>query len=96
MRIRYRRRAEADLLNIYETIAIHDPRAADRLIDRIRTSVMRLRQYPESAQVREALGGTIRTIPVSSYVVYYRVDRDRVHIIRVLHSARNAGALFGD
>ncbi|MEG3123942.1 type II toxin-antitoxin system RelE/ParE family toxin [Sphingomonas sp. GB1N7] len=94
MRIRYLRNAEADLLAIHSTIADHNPRAADRLIDRIRSSVLRLRDYPESSPLRETLGRGIRSIPISSYVVYFRADADCVRIIRVLHSARDAEAIF--
>lgn len=80
--------ADADLLEIFSTIAQDDPRTAQRFIDRIRKSVLRLADFPLSAQARPEFGEGIRSIPVGSYRVLHRVEPDRVLIVRRPQRAR--------
>lgn len=94
MRLVYLPAADDDLLEIYLSIGVHNEDAAARLIDRIQTALLRLIDFPESAQSREDLGTGIRTMPISGYLAAHRVIGDEVQIVRVLHGARDLPALF--
>ena len=72
-----------------------NPDAADRLVSRISKATARLMDYPESGSLK--IEPDIRSIPVGSYTIYYRVADQVVEIVRVLHAARDAGAVdFGE
>jgi len=73
MRIVYLPQADADLLEIFLTIAADNEPAAHRLIDRVRTAVLRLRDHPRSAAELEDVAGGVRGLSVAGYIVLYRV-----------------------
>ena len=88
MRIVYLPQADTDLLEIFLSIATENEPAAHRLIDRLRTAVLRLRDHPRSAPAREDIGADVRGLSVAGYVVLYRVSDD-VQIVRIVHAARD-------
>ena len=88
MRIVYQPQADVDLLEIFLSIAIDNEPAAHRLIDRVCTAILRLRDHPRSAPGREDVADGVRGLSVAGYVVLYRVS-DRVQIVRIVHAARD-------
>ena len=87
MRIRWRPLAEADLDEIVDHIAQDDVRAAIELGDMIERRIAELAEQPRryrSGRVR----GTREMVVHPNYVVVYRVKRDEIEIVRVLHTAR--------
>lgn len=96
MRLVYLPAADDDLLDIYLTIGLHNEPAAAPLVDRIRTALLRLVDYPESAPAREDLGVGVRALGVVGYLAPYRLIGDEVPILRVLHSARDLSAFTAD
>lgn len=95
-RIERRSDAREDLLDIWRTVARESPPAADRLIDRIEARVARVAQFPNSGRERSELGAKLRSVPVERYIVIYRPIPDGIELARVLHGARDLGAVFGD
>lgn len=88
----------SDLQEISNYIAMDDERAAQRVLDRIDETFLRLAQFPLSGTdinpLRRTLRG-IRMIPVTeycNYLIYYRPlpDNTGVRILYVLHAARDA------
>ena len=87
--------AEADLEDIWLSIALDKPRAADRQIQMIMARIERLGAFPEIGTIRLDLGIFIRLLVESPYVIPYRFDgASKVEIIRVLHGARDLPELF--
>jgi toxin ParE1/3/4 len=83
--------AEADLEDLWISIAVDSPQAADRMVERILKRIAVLERYPEMCQLRPELGTGIRLLVEQPYVVPYRIKTtDIVEVIRVLHGARNA------
>jgi toxin ParE1/3/4 len=95
MRIRRLPRAIRDVDEIWEWIAAENVAAADRLTDRIAAATGRLADFPESGAPRPELGPGARSIIVGRYLILYRVGPDSVDILRVVHGARELGALLG-
>ncbi|PTW46847.1 toxin ParE1/3/4 [Sphingomonas faeni] len=88
MKIRRLPQAIRDVDDIWLYIARHDPDAATRLVERLVSSVARLADYPESGSARPEIGTGARSITVGNYLVLYRVERDSVDIVRVVHGAQ--------
>lgn len=88
MKLVYSRRSLRHLKAIYDYITPHNPEAANRTVQRIRTTVDRLTQLPYSG--RPGPRGT-RILSVSGlpYVAVYRVFNDQVRILAVFHTSRD-------
>jgi toxin ParE1/3/4 len=87
--------AENDLEDIWLSIALDKPRAADRQVEKIMTRIERLGAFPEIGTIRLDLGLSIRLLVEPPYVIPHRFDgMSTVEIIRVLHGARDLPELF--
>ncbi len=87
MKVRWRPVAEADRNAIIDYISQNNPTAAIELGDAIERRVAELPEYPKlyrAGRVR----GTREMVVHPNYVVVYRLARDEIEILRVLHSAR--------
>ncbi|WP_421934002.1 type II toxin-antitoxin system RelE/ParE family toxin [Phenylobacterium sp.] len=85
-----------DLSNVWLTIALDNPNAADRVVSRIYDAEERLADFPELGRVRPELLPDLRSWAVGDYVILYRIEPDAVVIVRILHGARDLGDLLGD
>jgi addiction module RelE/StbE family toxin len=81
---RYFRRLE----DIRERIAVGNPTAASRMVERIRASVKRLATSPALGRPGRVAGTRELVIPHTPYIVPYRVKGDVVQIITILHGAQ--------
>lgn len=86
------RQCDEDLLEIWLYVALDDPAAADRMIDRIERRWTQLIDQPFSGTAREDIGRDVRQLVAGSYLVLYRVGDDRIDIVRVLHGRRDLTA----
>jgi plasmid stabilization system protein ParE len=85
-------RAGGDLEAIYDYIARESAQNAATMITRILDALEPLKQFPHRTVVERQdhkLRHPVRSLPVSPYIIYFRVlDDDRV--IRVLHVRHGA------
>lgn len=88
MRIRWVRRALANLQDEAEYIARDDPEAAARTVQRIVSSIDRLAAYPASGRPGRVPGTRELIVLGTPYIVPYRVRGDAVEILRIFHAAR--------
>jgi toxin ParE1/3/4 len=63
------------------------------LVDKIRATAERLRDFPSAGPSREHLAPGLRVMLQGSYAVYYTHDDSRIVVVRVLHAARDATAV---
>jgi toxin ParE1/3/4 len=91
VKIRYTRKALAQLDQIYSFIEAHNPRAAKSVNIRIKRAIGRLAGFPYSCRETDRPG--IRVLPIVRYpyLVFYIVDEaaQEVQILRVRHSAQD-------
>jgi toxin ParE1/3/4 len=89
-------RATADLDEIWQYVAEEssDPNVAQRLVDSIADRFLVLSEYPYIGRGRPELRPGLRSHPVGSYLIFYRLQHDDVLIVRVLHGSRDIGAIF--
>lgn len=84
-------KAAADLAAIHEWIAQDDARAAARFMARVRSRGRSLARFPQRGAVipeAELLGVPYRHVIEGAYRFIYRIDDQRVVVVRVIHGAR--------
>jgi toxin ParE1/3/4 len=86
--------AEEDLIDIWLYIAQDNPGAADRLIDEIESKFSLLAANPQIGPARPDIAEDCRYLPVSSYLILYRLIPAGVQIVRVVQGARRLDYLF--
>ena len=81
--------ARADLRSIHRTIALDSRTYARTMVGRIKRGVGRLRQFPQSGwRVEDWNRDDLREIVVGNYRVIYRLQKDAVLILTIIHGAR--------
>jgi len=93
MRLRYSKRALADLDEIWNYIAQRSGSMdiADRVLDSITQTLIKLRSNPNLGRSRASYQDPhLRSIPTGRYIVYYRVTAGLVKVFRVFHGSRDA------
>lgn len=88
MKLEWSACAVEDRIAIFEYIEADDPAAAAIVDERICTQLAQLSAHPNSGRIGRVAGTRELVIDRAPYVVAYRVENDRVHMLRVLHSAR--------
>jgi toxin ParE1/3/4 len=86
--------ARSDLETIWLFIAQDNPEAADRFIQVVISRFPMLATVPKMGRQRDELSAHLRSFPVGSYVIFYRLMENGVEIGRVLHGARDFPPLF--
>ena len=94
--------ARSDMREIGDYISrdLRNPGAALRLIQRLHEAVLPLRDFPEmgtALQINGKQNVPYRYLVCGSYLIFYHLSEDAVHIDRVLYGRRDYMALlFGD
>ena len=88
--------ARQDLREIRDHIAKDNPKAAGRVVMRLRDMARMLAGAPSIGRGRSELGADLRSFVADRYVLFYRPLQGRVGIelVRVLHDARDLDAIF--
>jgi toxin ParE1/3/4 len=86
-------RASRDIIGICTYIEQHSPQNAASVAQRLLNAIDSLEFLPHRYKVhgsRRSPGQSVRSMPVSSFIIYYRVleTRETVEILAVLHGAR--------
>ena len=90
--------AHHDLQEIRDHIAKDDPRAARRVVTRLRDMARLLAGAPAIGRLRPELGTQIRSFVADRYVLFYRPLRRPagIEVVRVLHGACDVDALLSE
>lgn len=86
MKVVWTKRAVNDIHQVREHIRFDNPPAAARTGERLESAASNLAQYPEMGRNGEIPGTRELVIPGLPYIVVYRVQGDRVQILRIFHS----------
>lgn len=87
MRIQWTRGAKHNLKQVEKYIAQDNPQAAIDTVLKIIKSVEALADYPIMGRTGRIFGTRELIIGATPYIIPYRVDGERIIILRVLHSA---------
>jgi toxin ParE1/3/4 len=89
--------AEKDLLDIWAYVA-NDGTAgvADKQLLEIDRVCFALGAWPEYGKARDDVRKGLRSVSVSRHVVFYRVTKTAIEIVRVLDERRDVGGIFSE
>jgi toxin ParE1/3/4 len=97
VRVRWSKSARADLLEIVEQVAQHDPRAARKLATRIREAISSLREQPRIGRmVPELNNEVVRERITPPYRILSIVWHGSIEVTGIYHSKRDLAALLGE
>lgn len=89
----YSGQARADLERILRHIADNNPSAARHWLAAIEDRCEKLRSFPEMGVSRPDLSADIRIFPFRRSVIAYRIQTDRIRIVRELYGGRDYSVL---
>lgn len=88
-------RADADIDEIWTFIAQDDQRAADRVEQALHEAMEQLARMPGLGHRRSDASERYRFWRVGNYLIAYRLEKRVVHVVRVLHGARDIKRFLG-
>lgn len=95
MRLKLSRAAEADLAEIRDyTIERFGIEQAVIYIDGLERAFRRIMDYPKSGEPAD-LHPDVRSVSTGDHRAYYRVGKDEILIVRILHKSMNAERRLG-
>lgn len=94
----FRPAAQADLFALYSYIENDSGAArAGGYIDRIEAACLALATFPERGSLREAIGPGVRVVGFERRAsILFRVEGDRVLILRILYGGQDYPSYSGD
>ena len=88
MKLRWTPLAASHLESVYQDLAQDNSAAAETMVERILSAVDVLEQHPQMGRTGRVPRTRELVVTGTAYVVAYRVRRDQVEILAVLHGAR--------
>jgi toxin ParE1/3/4 len=85
MKVVWSRRAIHHLVRLREYIAKSSDQNAALVVSRILNAVEQLQTHPELGRPGRVVGTRELVVPQTPYIVPYRIRRDRLDLISVLH-----------
>ena len=86
--------ADGDLDAIRDHVKQQNLAAADRLLEQLFETLELLAEQPLIGQQRDDLATKLRAFAVRPYVILYHPHEDGIHVVRIVHGARNYPAMF--
>lgn len=80
---------ERDMVEIWHHIAAHDPDAAVRVVMAVETMIELLSEFPGIGTPCPHLAPGLRPTVWRERLIYYRLNDNRVEMVRALHGRRN-------
>jgi toxin ParE1/3/4 len=90
-RVHERRQARADLDRIWTYIAANNTKAADAMLERIRSVYKMLVQNPLAGRRRPEFGRNLRSFSFDNYLVFYIPQSGTIDIVPVMHGRQDIG-----
>jgi toxin ParE1/3/4 len=94
MRVRWTTPAREQFVSAFETIAEENRRAAARTAEQIWESTEMLAGHPMAGRVGRVAGTRELVISGTPFLVAYRIQKNELRILAVLHTAREWPAEF--
>ena len=89
--IRYTQLAKDDLFNVFEIIASDKPSVAVEYIFKLEEYIELLESNPKMGVEckKKNINQNCRVLIYQNYLIFYRIHKDDIHILRVLNSKRD-------
>jgi len=93
MKYRLSALARADIDDIAEYFAQHNPGAGQRLLGEIRARLRFLTVHPKTGAPRDDLRPGLRCSVVGKYVIYYCIRQSLIEVLRIIYGSRDINAI---
>ena len=94
MKVSFRPAVAGDLRDIGRQIAKDKPARAGTFVVELVDKCRAIGDRPNIGRLRPEIGEDVRSRAYRNYVILYRIEPDRVRILRVVHGARDIGRLL--
>ena len=94
MQVRISRRAEIDLAEITDFIALDNPERALEFEDELIAQAHKIAHSPLGYVERPELREGLRSCTYGAYVLFFTIDDQGIRIERILHGSRDLGPLL--
>jgi addiction module RelE/StbE family toxin len=88
LKVRWTLPAANQLESIFEYISTDNRAGAYRTVRRIREAILRVARMPYSGRIGRTTGTREITVSGTSYLVAYRIVEKSIHVLAILHGAR--------
>jgi len=89
VRVHWTNNAVDHLVNIFEHISLNSPTYAKQVVDRVTRRTAQIGDQPFSGRmVPEYQDEDIRELIEKPYRIIYRIQKDQIDVIAVIHGAR--------
>lgn len=88
--------AERDLDDIWVSIARYNLDSADKLLDEIQKRFLLIARFREMGSTREDLAPSLRSFSVDKFLIFYRLTKQGIEIVRVLPGQVDIERIFGE
>jgi toxin ParE1/3/4 len=88
VKLRWTDSAVEDLRSAHDYVAAENEKAAAETADRIVSAVERLGQFPQMGRPGRVEGTRELVVTGTPFIVAYRLKRDSIQVLAVLHAAR--------
>ena len=86
--------AQADLIEVGDVIAADNPARALSFIAEVEARMREAAERPASFPRRDDLHRGLRAARHGRYLIFFVEEGDEVRVVRVIHGARDLGAVF--
>ena len=94
MKIIFSEEADLDLLQIHTYLGAQNRTAAVSLANTFNKKFESLARFPFIGRERSVFARGLRSVVAENYVIFYRIERDQIMIVRVLDGRRDIDAEF--
>ncbi len=94
MTVVFSEEADSDLLRIITYLTERNRAAAVALANLFNSKVENLSYFPFIGRDRSVFGHGLRSVVVENYVIFYRAERERILIVRVIDGRGDIDAEF--
>ena len=96
MNVVYAPRALRDLQGISAYLVERSPSGVGNVLAAIRSSINTLSYFPEIGALVDGVGHRRMSVPRYPYVIFYRIDTDKLLVLHIRHTSRRPIDPAGD
>jgi toxin ParE1/3/4 len=86
--------AMKDLQEIIDYFTQQNVEAGEKILDQFQKKCRYLVQFPQIGRSYKEIRSYLRGLPLDGYIIFYRIDKDNLEIMRVIKGNRDLQTLF--
>ena len=95
MKVRFTRKAQRDLAEIYDYISQDSPTIASRFVARLVERAREIGDHPMAGRATDDPGVRVVVAPRLRYLIFYAIAEDELRITHIRHTSRRRPSGWG-